>query len=84
MFRALDEIVAPRRAAVNRVLTRGVACGGIRPDVDPELVSDVRVAPILARTASGSAADSDPEPFSRAVTDLVVAGLAPRVPEAAP
>jgi AcrR family transcriptional regulator len=76
--RYFDEVVAPRRDAMNQALTRGIAAGEIRPDIDVDLLSDVLVSPILARMASGTTEDLDPAQTSRRITDLVFAGVQPR------
>ncbi|MER6565219.1 TetR/AcrR family transcriptional regulator C-terminal ligand-binding domain-containing protein [Streptomyces sp. NPDC001093] len=75
--RYFEEIVTPRREAMNRVLRRGVERGEIRPDVDPDLISDLLVSPLLARMASGSTDQLDPEQASRRIIDLVLDGAAP-------
>ncbi len=76
--RYFDEIVAPRRDAMNQALRRGVASGEIRPDVDVDLLSDVLVSPVLARMASGSTEDLDPAQTSQSIAALVFAGARPR------
>jgi AcrR family transcriptional regulator len=76
--RYYQEIVAPRREAVFRAIRRGVERGEIRPDVDEALLTDVLVAPILARTASGGTDDLDAQSTSRRITDLVFDGVRPR------
>ena len=76
--RYFDEIVAPRREAMNQALCRGLAAGEIRPDVDVDLLSELPVAPILARMASGNTQDLDPAQTARSIAALVFAGAAPR------
>jgi AcrR family transcriptional regulator len=76
--RYFDDIVAPRRDAMNQAICRGIAAGEIRPDVDVDLLSELLVSPILARMASGSTEDLDPAQTSRSITALVFAGAAPR------
>ena len=76
--RYFDEIVAPRRDAMNGALQRGVAAGEVRPDVDVDLLSDVLVSPVLARMASCHTEDLDPAQTSRNITALVFAGAEPR------
>lgn len=76
--RYFDEIVAPRRAMSRAAVQRGMADGEIRPDADVNFVSEILVAPILARMASGATEDLDPAVMARRITDLVFAGLAPR------
>ncbi|GLY90914.1 TetR/AcrR family transcriptional regulator [Actinoallomurus iriomotensis] len=74
--RYFEEIVAPRREAMNQVLRRGVERGEIRPDIDPDLISELLVSPFLARMASGSTDRLDPERASRQIIDLVLDGAA--------
>jgi AcrR family transcriptional regulator len=78
--RYFEEIVAPRREAMNRVLRRGVERGEIRPDVDVELVSELLVGPLLTRMSSGATDQLDPAQASRQITDLILTGaaMAPR------
>jgi AcrR family transcriptional regulator len=76
--RYFDEIVAPRREAMLAVLRRGTENGGISREVDLDLASDVLVAPILSRMASGITQDLDPVTTSWRIADLVFTGLAPR------
>ncbi|MFJ4593833.1 MULTISPECIES: TetR/AcrR family transcriptional regulator [unclassified Kitasatospora] len=75
--RYFEEIVTPRRNAMNHVLRRGVERGEIRPDIDLDLVSELLVSPLLARMASGSTDQLDPERASRRIIDLVLDGAAP-------
>ncbi|WP_204048338.1 TetR-like C-terminal domain-containing protein [Microbispora siamensis] len=76
--RYFEEIVAPRREAMNRVLRRGVERGEVRPDIDPDLISELLVSPLLARMASGSTDQLDPERASRLIIDLVLDGVGVR------
>ncbi len=76
--RYFEEIVAPRRNAMNEALRRGVAAGEIRADVDVDLISDVLVSPVLARMASGNTEDLDPARTSQRIVALVFAGASPR------
>ncbi|MFJ2811541.1 TetR/AcrR family transcriptional regulator [Kitasatospora sp. NPDC087271] len=75
--RYFEEIVTPRRNAMNHVLRRGMERGEIRPDIDLDLVSELLVSPLLARMASGSTDQLDPERASRRIIDLVLDGAAP-------
>ncbi|MCO5967413.1 TetR/AcrR family transcriptional regulator [Actinoallomurus soli] len=74
--RYFEEIVAPRREAMNQVLRRGVERGEIRADVDPDLISELLVSPLLARMASGSTDRLDPERTGRQIIALVLDGAA--------
>jgi AcrR family transcriptional regulator len=76
--RYFEEIIAPRRDRMNQAVTRGIASGEIRPDIEVNLLSDVLVSPILARMASGNTEDLDPAQTSRDIAALVFAGAAPR------
>jgi AcrR family transcriptional regulator len=76
--RYFDEIVGPRRDAMHEALSRGIASGEIRADVDMDLLSDVLVSPVLARMASGNTGDLDPAQTGRGITALVFAGAQPR------
>jgi hypothetical protein len=62
------------------VLRRGVERGEIRPDVDLDVISELLVAPLLARMASGGTGRLDPERTARQIVDLVFDGAAPRPP----
>jgi AcrR family transcriptional regulator len=76
--RYFQDIVAPRRRAMNDALCRGVASGEIRSDVDVDRISEVLVSPILARLARGETDGLDPREMSEWVTSLVFAGATPR------
>ncbi len=76
--RYFKEIVAPRRDAMNQALSRGMASGEIRSDVDPDALSEVLVSPVLARMAAGNTEDLDPAQTSRNIVSLVFAGAQPR------
>jgi hypothetical protein len=76
--RYFEEIVAPRREAMFRAIRGGIASGEIRSDVDVALVTEVLVAPMLARIASGNLDDFDPAVTSRRITQLVLDGARPR------
>jgi len=76
--RYFEEIVAPRRDAMNEAVRRGIASGEIRQDVDPDMLSEVLVSPVLARMAAGNTDDLDPGQTSRGIVALVFAGARPR------
>ncbi|MEZ0109988.1 AcrR family transcriptional regulator [Catenulispora sp. EB89] len=73
--RYFSEIVADRRAAVHGILRRGIDAGEIRADVDVEFVSELLVAPILARMASGTTDGLDPETTGRRIVEHVYRGI---------
>jgi len=76
--RYFEQVVAPRRDAMNEALRRGIASGELRPDLDPDLVSEVLVGPVLARLASGATEGLDPVTTSRSIVDLVFTGALAR------
>jgi AcrR family transcriptional regulator len=76
--RYFEQIVAPRREAMFRVIRRGIAAGEIRADADVALVNEVLVGPVLARMGSGATGGLDPAGTSKQITDLIFAGIAAR------
>jgi AcrR family transcriptional regulator len=76
--RYLEEIVAPRREVMYRLIRRGIASGEIRPDADVPFVSEVLVGPILARMGSQATRDLDPKQTSQRITDLIYQGIQAR------
>jgi hypothetical protein len=56
----------------------GTASGEIRADIDPDILSEVLVSPVLARMASGNRDGPDPERTSRGIVALVFAEAQPR------
>ena len=73
--RYFSEIIAARRATVYGIVQRGIDAGEIRPDVDIEFVSELLVAPILARMASGATESLDPGATGRRIVDYVYSGI---------
>lgn len=45
-----DAVVAPRQEALRRVLLRGVESGELRADIDPDVLAELFVGPMLVRT----------------------------------
>jgi AcrR family transcriptional regulator len=76
--RYFAEIVAPRREVMRRSIQRGIESGDLRADLDPGLMNEVLVGPVLARMGSGSTDDLDPFETSRRITSLVFDGARPR------
>jgi AcrR family transcriptional regulator len=76
--RFIEEIIEPRRQVMYRLIRRGIASGEIRPDTDVAFVSEILVAPILARMGSGATGDLDPQQTSRRITDLIYEGIQAR------
>lgn len=76
--RYFDEIIAPRRQAMHRIIKHGTTTGEIRPDADPTLINEVLAAPLLARTGTHSTTDLDPADTARRLVDLIFTGIQPR------
>lgn len=70
-----DRFVAPRRAAMRRVIERGIAEGTIRADVDPEWVSTLLASPTIAAALTHQ--DVLPQRQLEFIVDTVLAGLRP-------
>jgi AcrR family transcriptional regulator len=73
-----QQVVAPRRRAMHLVLGRGVESGELRGDIDMDFVSELLVAPILARMASGNTADLNPAATAKEIVQVVFGGVALR------
>ncbi len=76
--RYFQDIVAPRRNAMNDALHRGVDSGEIRSDIDVDLISEVLVSPILTRLSRDDIDGLDPTETSERIISLVFAGATPR------
>jgi AcrR family transcriptional regulator len=72
--RYFQDIVEPRRTAMNQTLQRGVDSGELRHDLDLDVVSDLIVSPVLARMANGRTDDLDPDTTSEQIVSLVFTG----------
>ncbi|MFD8150119.1 TetR/AcrR family transcriptional regulator [Streptomyces sp. NPDC059720] len=72
-------VVAPRRRLGLEVLRRGQANGELRTDVDPELLNDLFVGPVLVRSVLSPDADL-PEDLAERVVDTLLEGLRPAGP----
>jgi AcrR family transcriptional regulator len=73
-----EEIVAPRRIAMNEALRRGMQSGELRTDLDVEFLTDLLTSPILVRMFRGDIESLNPETTSRQITSLVFSGAFPR------
>ncbi len=76
--RYFEEIVAPRREVMFRLIRQGIASGEIRPGVDVAFVNEMLVGPVLARMGSGAIDDLDPEETSRRIVDFAYDGIGAR------
>jgi AcrR family transcriptional regulator len=76
-----ESFLAGRRAALARVLERGVERGDLRPDVDVELALDLLGGPLFYRLLiTGGPLDDQ---LAEGVADLIVRGFAPDAPSRA-
>jgi AcrR family transcriptional regulator len=69
-------VIAPRRRRCLEVLRRGQENGELRADVDPELIHDMVMGPMLVRTLLRPDADL-PEDLAEQLVDTLLAGLRP-------
>jgi AcrR family transcriptional regulator len=76
--RYFEEVVIPRREFMHGIIRQGIAAGQIRADVDPALVNEMLVGPILARMWAGTTEGLDPAVTSRRLVDLIYAGIQAR------
>jgi AcrR family transcriptional regulator len=75
------EFLSRRRAALAKVLRRGVERGDLRPDLDLELALDVLGGPLFYRLLiTGGPID---EQLAESVADLILRGFAPDEPRRA-
>ncbi|MFC5664388.1 TetR/AcrR family transcriptional regulator [Kitasatospora misakiensis] len=69
-------VIAPRREAARRLVRRGVAGGELRADVDEELLGDLLLGPILARSVLWDDSDLDDPQLADRMVDALLGGLA--------
>lgn len=69
-----DTVIAARRAQVQEVLRRGVRTGELRDDIDPELLGDLVIGPMLSRSMLRPDA-ALPEGLSELIVDSVLQGV---------
>ncbi|MYX32364.1 MULTISPECIES: TetR/AcrR family transcriptional regulator [unclassified Streptomyces] len=69
-----DTVIAARRAQVGEVLRRGVHSGELRADIDPELLGDLFLGPMLSRSMLRPDA-ALPEGLSELIVDAVLQGV---------
>jgi AcrR family transcriptional regulator len=76
-------VVEPRRRKAVEILRRGQENGELRPDLDPELLNDLFVGPMLLRSVMRPDGDL-PEGLSEQIVDTLLAGLRPVSPPTTP
>jgi AcrR family transcriptional regulator len=69
-----EGVLEPRRAAVRRILQRGMEGGELRPDLDPEATLDALYGPFLARLLLRHAPIDDA--YVDRLADTVLRGIA--------
>jgi hypothetical protein len=72
-FRAT--VVQARRDEVGRVIARGVRRGDLRPDVDPQVATEMLVGPVYWRLMFGGELDNA---FAERIVDEVLQGWSMR------
>jgi AcrR family transcriptional regulator len=73
----LERMVRPRRRIGAELIRRGIARGELRADLDPELVIDLLVGPIVYRALISGAELDAVRGMSERILDEVLPGLAP-------
>ncbi|MCX2179495.1 TetR/AcrR family transcriptional regulator [Streptomyces sp. SKN60] len=72
-------VIEPRRRMGMDAIRRGMERGELRTDLDPEIVNDLFVGPVLLRTVLRPGASLDPE-LPEQIVDAVLTGLRPPAP----
>lgn len=70
-----DRVIDRRRRIIREVAERGVATGEFRADLDPELLGDLLVGPMLARTVLWNDSPLDDPDLPATMVDALLAGL---------
>ncbi|GAB7183511.1 TetR/AcrR family transcriptional regulator [Kitasatospora sp. Ki12] len=73
-----ERVVKPRREAGLALIRRAVDEGVLRADLDPDLLGDLLMGPILYRSILWDDSDLEDPDLARAMVDSVLQGLAPR------
>jgi AcrR family transcriptional regulator len=76
-------VVEPRRRKAVEILRRGQDNGELRTDLDPELINDLLVGPMLLRSVMRPDGDL-PDGLSEQIVDTLLAGLRPVSPPTTP
>ncbi|WP_225100024.1 TetR/AcrR family transcriptional regulator [Streptomyces sp. CoH27] len=76
----LRTVIGPRRQALYDLLAAAQRHGEIRPDLDPALIGELIVGPVLSRSLLHPDAPRPDAEFSRQVVDSVLDGIVPASP----
>ncbi|MFJ4090253.1 TetR/AcrR family transcriptional regulator [Kitasatospora sp. NPDC089913] len=68
-------VIAPRREAARELVRRGVAGGELRADLDEDLLGDLLLGPILARSVLWDDSDLDDPRLAERMVDALLDGL---------
>ncbi|MEV7780992.1 TetR/AcrR family transcriptional regulator [Kitasatospora sp. NPDC088351] len=71
-------VITPRRQMAQKVIRRGIAEGALRSDLDEELLGDLLLGPILARSVLWDDSDLDDPGLAARMIDALLSGLAPQ------
>lgn len=72
------DVIGPRRAALHQLIADAQQRGEIRPDLDPTLVGELIVGPMLSRTLLHCDEPPADARFSEQIVDAVLEGIAVR------
>ena len=72
-----DQVIAPRRARLHRLIAEGVANGELRDDVDVDLLGELIIGPMLSRAMLHPDASLDDPDLPAVIVDTVLQGIAP-------
>ncbi|WP_406198016.1 TetR/AcrR family transcriptional regulator [Kitasatospora sp. NBC_01560] len=71
-----ERVIMPRRMMAREVIRRGVAEGELRADLDEELLADLLIGPILARSVLWEDSDLEDPALAVRMVDALLQGLA--------
>ncbi|MGW6917630.1 TetR/AcrR family transcriptional regulator [Kitasatospora sp. NPDC054939] len=71
-----ERAIKPRRRMLHTIVERGIATGELRGDLPVELLGDLLLGPILARTVLWDESDLDDPELPATMVDALLSGLA--------
>ncbi|MFB7615980.1 TetR/AcrR family transcriptional regulator [Kitasatospora sp. NPDC056181] len=71
-----ERVIMPRRRMAREVIRRGVVEGELRADLDEELLADLLLGPILARSVLWEDSDLEDPDLATRMVDALLQGLA--------